>query len=133
MSTRAFEAFESGPGVAVPAGAYSPAIRAGDFVFVAGQIPKDPATGELVGRGDVVAQTRQVLENLRSALALAGATLDNVVQIGAFLANEKDWGTFNEVYGAAFTKPYPTRTTVGVSLKDGVLVEINAVAYVGGR
>ena len=129
MSDRAWQPFSSGPGVAAPAGAYSPVVRAGDFVFVAGQIPKHPETGELVGT-DVRTQTVQVLENLRAALALAGATLDDIVQIGAFLANEDDWGTFNEIYGKTLRAPYPTRTTVGVSLRGGVLVEVNAVAYV---
>ncbi|HKG93517.1 MAG TPA: Rid family hydrolase [Gemmatimonadaceae bacterium] len=112
-----------------PAGAYSPAIRAGDFVFVSGQVPKNPATGELEG-DDIRAQTRRVLEKLRLTLEAAGASLDDIVSITAYLQDENDWGAFNEVYGATFRPPYPTRTTVGAGLR-GVLVEVSAVAYVG--
>ena len=118
-------------GLPAPAGAYSPAIRAGDFVFVSGQVPKNPATGELEG-DDIRSQTRRVLEKLRLTLEGAGASLDDVVSVNAYLEDENDWGAFNEVYKQTFRPPYPTRTTVGARLRD-VLVEISAVAYVGKR
>src|SRR5215212_5919660 len=105
-----------------PAGAYSPAIRAGDFVFVSGQVPKNPATGALDG-DDIRSQTRAVLERLRLTLESAGASLDDVVSVNAYLQDPNDWGAFNEVYKATFRPPYPTRTTVGAGLRD-VLVEI---------
>jgi 2-iminobutanoate/2-iminopropanoate deaminase len=109
-----------------PKGAYSPAVRAGALLFVSGQVPRDPRTGEVVG-GDVAAQARRTLENLRLVLAAGGATLDDVVSVTVYLADENDWGTFNEVYREAFSPPYPSRTVVGAGLR-GVLVEISAVA-----
>ena len=113
-----------------PAGAYSPAIRAGDLVFVSGQVPRDPRTRELLGT-TVSEQTRAVLENLRLALRAAGATLDDVVSVTAYLADAGDWGEFNDVNRSVFRAPYPTRTTVGAGLRD-ILVEISAIAWVGG-
>jgi len=112
-----------------PKGAYSPGIRAGDFLFVSGQVPRDPRTGALIG-ASVAEQTRQVLENLRGVLAAAGATLDDVVSVTCYLADEKDWESFNAEYRQIFRAPYPTRTTVGAGLRD-VLVEISAVAWLG--
>jgi 2-iminobutanoate/2-iminopropanoate deaminase len=126
--TRSWEPVSPGAGVPAPVGAYSPAIRAGDLVFVSGQVPKDPATGETVGT-DVGEQTRYVLERLRAVLETAGATLDDVVSVTAYLEEIGDWGAFNEVYKAAFRPPYPTRTTVGAQL-SGVRVEISAIAHV---
>jgi len=112
-----------------PAGAYSPAIRAGDLIFVSGQIPKDPRTGAVV-QGDVRVQTRQVIDNVRRVLEGAGATLADVVSVTAYLADAGDWGAFNDTYRELFSAPYPTRTTVGVQLRD-ILVEISVIAYVG--
>jgi 2-iminobutanoate/2-iminopropanoate deaminase len=83
-------------------------------------------------RGDVAQQTRQVLENLRAVLEGAGATLDDVVSVTAYLADIGDWETFNAVYGEVFRRPYPTRTTVGVQL-HGFLVEISAIARLRGE
>lgn len=114
--------------MAAPAGAYSPALRAGDFVYVSGQVPKDPRTGEIPA--DVEAQTRQTLANVRAALAAAGATLDDVVSVLVHLADIEDWGKFNAVYKETFRAPYPTRTVVGAHL-HGFLVEITVVAYIG--
>ena len=111
-----------------PKGAYSPAVRAGDFVFVSGQVPRDPRTGALVGGDDVAAQTRQTLANLRLALAAAGATLEDVVSVAVHLASADDWGAFDAVYRETFAPPFPTRTVVGAALR-GVLVEVTAVAY----
>jgi 2-iminobutanoate/2-iminopropanoate deaminase len=116
-----------GPGV----GAYTPGVRAGEFLFVSGQVPRDPRTGELVGN-DVESQTRQVVENLTQVLKAGGARLEDVVSVTAYLADADDWTRFNTLYRELFRPPYPTRTTVGAQLR-GVLVEISAVAYVGRR
>jgi len=116
-------------GLPAPAGAYSPAVRAGDFVYVSGQVPKDPATGQLVGQS-VAEQTARVLENLRLALDAAGATLEDVVSVAVHLANVDDWSEFDAAYRRVFSDPFPTRTVVGAALR-GILVEITAVAYVG--
>ena len=111
-----------------PKGAYSPAVRAGDFVFVSGQVPRDPRTGLLVGEGDVAAQSRQTLANLAGVLAAAGAALSDVVSVAVHLARADDWGAFDAVYRETFAPPFPTRTVVGAELR-GVLVEVTAVAY----
>ena len=111
-----------------PAGAYSPAVRAGDHVYVSGQVPRDPRTGSVPS--DFPSQVRQVLENLRAVLADAGAALEDVVSVTVYLANADDWSAFNELYQRVFTPPFPARTVVGASLR-GVLIEISAIAYVG--
>jgi 2-iminobutanoate/2-iminopropanoate deaminase len=111
-----------------PAGAYSPAVRAGSLVFLSGQVPKDLRTGETVG-GDVRQQTRAVIENAARALAAAGASLDDVVSVTAYLADIDDWDAFNEAYRELFRPPYPTRTTVGAGL-HGFLVEMSMIAVV---
>ena len=114
-----------------PAGAYSPAVRAGDFVYVSGQVPKDPVTGAVDG-DDLSGQARRVLDNLRRVLAAAGATLADVVSVTVYLADANDWGAFNAVYQEFFSAPFPSRTVVGCQLR-GILVEISAVAYLGDR
>jgi 2-iminobutanoate/2-iminopropanoate deaminase len=111
-----------------PAGAYSPAVRAGNLIFVSGQVPKDPRTGQTLP-GDILQQTRAVLENTARVLAAAGATLDDVVSVTAYLADIDDWEAFNEVYRETFNRPYPSRTTVGAELR-GFLVEISVIAVV---
>jgi reactive intermediate/imine deaminase len=123
--SRAWEPVAPAAGGPAPAGAYSPAIRAGDLLFVSGQVPKDPRTGEMPA--GIAAQTRQVLENVRAVLATAGATLDDVVSVTAYLADIGDWAEFNETYRATFRAPYPTRTTVGAHL-HGFLIEVSAIA-----
>jgi 2-iminobutanoate/2-iminopropanoate deaminase len=117
------------PDAPTPVGAYSPAVRAGDFVFISGQVPRDPRTGKLPG-DDIESQVHQVLTNVKEALATAGATLDDVVSVTTYLANVNDWQTFNDIYKATFRPPYPTRTAIGADLR-GILVEISAVAYLG--
>lgn len=124
---RSWEPVAPAGGAAPPRGNYSPAVRAGDFVYVSGQVPRDPATGELLG-SDVAEQTRQTLAKLDAVLRTAGGSLADVVSVTAYLQDIEDWDAFNRAYGEAFTPPFPTRTTVGVALGD-VLVEISAVAY----
>ena len=111
-----------------PAGPYSPAVRAGDFLYVSGQVPRDPRTGELLG-ATIEEQARATLTNLQRVLAAAGATLGDVVSVTVYLADENDWGAFNAVYREVMTAPYPSRTVVGAGLR-GILVEISAVAHV---
>ena len=117
------------PGARPPAGAYSPAIRAGDFIFISGQVPVDVVSGQLIGR-DVVTQTNTVLDRIENLLRAGGASLADVVSITAYLSDIANWEAFNDVYRERFQAPYPTRTTVGAQLR-GFLVEISAVAYVG--
>jgi 2-iminobutanoate/2-iminopropanoate deaminase len=123
---RAWTAVELPAGVPRPAGAYSPVVRAGDFIYVSGQVPRDPVTGAM--GEDVESQTRGVLRNLARVLGYAGATLGDVVSITAYLSTIDDWDAFNAVYREHFEAPFPTRTTVGAGL-HGFLVEISAVAY----
>lgn len=111
-----------------PAGAYSPVVRAGNLLFVSGQVPKDPHTGAMVG-DDVQAQTRQVIRNVESVLAAAGASLHDVVSVTAYLQRIEDWQAFNETYRELMPPPWPTRTTVGAAL-HGFLVEISVIAAV---
>src|SRR5215831_716507 len=109
-------------------GPYSQAIRANGFVFVSGQIPFDPATGELVA-GDVAQQTTRVLENLKAILEAAGSSLDHVVKTGVFLKDINDFAAMNEVYARYFPKNPPARATVEVArLPRDVRVEIDLVA-----
>ncbi len=126
-SERRWQPVMLGGDVPAPVGAYSPAVRAGDYVFISGQVPRDPRTGELAGP-DLETQVRKVLDNVRNALGAAGAQLSDVVSVIVYLANPDDWGAFNEIYKRAFTAPYPSRTAVGASLR-GILVEISAIAY----
>ena len=113
-----------------PVGPYTPAVRAGDLIFVSGQVPRDPRTGELAG-SDFETQARKVLENVRGVLAAAGATMNDVVSTIVYLTDVDDWGKFNEVYKEFFTAPYPTRTAVGTQLR-GIRVEVSAVAFKRG-
>lgn len=118
-----------GGNVSPPVGAYSPAVKAGGFVFVSGQVPRDPVSGELVG-DDVESQTRQVIRNIERALESAGASLGDVVSMVVYLADVDDWGRFNTIYKELMSPPYPTRTAIGANLR-GITIEISAVAYVG--
>ena len=109
-------------------GAYSQAIRAGDFVYVSGQGPLDPATLEVLGT-TIEEQTEQTLRNLEAVVAAAGATLGDVVKVSAFLASIDDFPGFNATYERIFAaEPRPARTTTGAALR-GILVEIDAVLY----
>jgi 2-iminobutanoate/2-iminopropanoate deaminase len=111
-----------------PVGAYSPAVRAGNLIFLSGQVPKDPHTGAVTGT-DVRTQTRQVLANAERALNAAGATLDDVVAVTAYIARMDDWTDFDAEYRTILRPPYPTRTTIGADLR-GFLVEISLIAAV---
>ena len=114
---------------ASPAGAYSQGIRAGDFVFVAGQGPLDPATGQVVGE-TIEEQTERTLENVKAILEAAGATLADVVKATVHLSDLELFPRYNEVYARYFPDPKPARTTVGSALL-GIMVEIDVIAYVG--
>jgi 2-iminobutanoate/2-iminopropanoate deaminase len=113
-------------GVARPKAPYSPVAVSGDQVFTAGQVGYD-ADGNLVD-GGVEAQTRQALDNLRACLQAAGCDLEDVVKVTAFLTDLGDFEAYNAAYREYFDEPYPARTTVGVDLPGGLLVEIEAVA-----
>jgi 2-iminobutanoate/2-iminopropanoate deaminase len=109
-------------------GPYSQAIKAGGFVFVSGQIPVDPETGEFVS-GGVAEQTERVLKNLAAVLEAAGSSLDRVVKTTVFLADMKEFAGMNEVYATFFSSPEPARITVAVAgLPRDARVEIEAVA-----
>lgn len=113
-----------------PIGAYSPGLRVGDFVFVSGQGPLNPATGQTPET--IEEQTAQVLENIQAILAAGGATMADVVKATVHLADLDHFQRFNKVYGSYFPDPKPTRTTVGSQLL-GILVEIDVIAYVGEK
>ncbi len=113
-------------------GPYSQAIAAGGFVFASGQIALDPQTGQLID-GDIRAQTRQVLDNLKAVLETGGSSLGQVVKTTVFLAHLSDFTAMNEVYAQSFPAAPPARSTVPVAeLPRGALVEIEAVALRAG-
>ena len=119
----------SPPGVPAPRGPYSPAVRAGDFIFVSGQVPIDPATQQAVF-GDIALETRQVLNNVKMILEGCGATLSDVVKCGVYLANGDDFAAMNTVYAEFFGAAKPARATVVTGFAiPGVRVEIEAIAY----
>ena len=109
-------------------GPYSRAVCAGGFVYVSGQIPLDPATGEFAGP-DIRTQTRQSLKNIAAILAAAGSGMDRVVKTTVLLKDIGDFAAMNEVYAEAFTAPYPARAAFeAAALPKGALVEIECVA-----
>lgn len=111
-----------------PIGPYSQAIVEGDFVFVAGQGPGNPQTGQLE-LGDVPSQTRRTFENLKAILEAAGSSLDKVVKCNVYLKDIADFQAVNEVYRTIFTEPYPARTTIQAgALPGGMSVEIECIA-----
>ncbi len=108
-------------------GPYSPAIRAGGWLFISGQLGIDPATGELAS--GVKAQTERALANMEMLLSAAGLGFDHLAKTTLFLADIGDFPAVNEVYASVFREPYPARSTVQVAaLPKGALVEIEAVA-----
>lgn len=113
-----------------PIGPYSQAIRAGNFIFLSGQIPIDPANGELVG-GDIKEKTRRVLENLKGVLESQGLDMQGVVKVTIFLKDMGNFNSMNEVYATYFPSFPPARSTVEVSrLPKDVDLEIEAIAVV---
>ncbi len=109
-------------------GPYNQAIRAGDFLFCSGQIPLDPQTGDLVA-GDVAAQTRRVMENIRAVLTAASVTFANVAKTTIYLVDMDDFAAVNEVYGSYFSESPPARSTVAVAaLPRNSRVEIEVIA-----
>lgn len=112
-------------------GPYSQAVRAGDFLFFSGQIPLDPATGEIVGK-DAEGQSRQVLANIQAVLSAAGLDFGNVVKTTVYLTDMRDFEVINRVYGEYFGTAAPARATVQVAaLPKQVLIEIEGIAYAG--
>jgi 2-iminobutanoate/2-iminopropanoate deaminase len=110
-------------------GPYSPAVRAGQMVFISGQVPIDPATGNLID-GDIAAQTRRVFDNLGALLKAAGLTYANVVRTTVFLADMNDFAAMNQTYATFFSEPYPARSTVQVSrLPKDARIEIDVIAH----
>jgi reactive intermediate/imine deaminase len=108
-------------------GPYSQAVRSGATVFLSGQIPLDPATGELVA-GDITAQARRVFDNLRAVCEAAGGSLDDVARVGIYLMDLADFAAVNAVMAEVFAAPYPARSTIQVSgLPRGARVEVDAV------
>jgi len=108
-------------------GTYSQAVRAGDIVYVSGQIPLDPATGILVS-GDIEAEIRRVFENLRAIAEAAGGTLQNAVKLTVFLTDMSSFPKVNEIMATFFTPPYPARAAVGVAaLPRGARIEMECI------
>jgi 2-iminobutanoate/2-iminopropanoate deaminase len=111
-------------------GPYSQAVQAGGLLFCSGQIPLDPATGELV-QGDVAVQAGQVMRNIAAVLTAAGTGFDRVIKTTIFLADMADFAKVNEIYGSCFSAHKPARSTVAVKdLPRGALLEIEVIAAV---
>ena len=118
----------SSPDAPAAIGAYSPAIRAGNLLFVSGQVPMNPATGTLVD-GDIAVQTEQVMRNLAALLKAAGAGFEHVAKTTVYLADMNDFAAMNAVYGKYMVDPAPARATVQVArLPRDVKVEIDLIA-----
>ncbi|MBT3878286.1 MAG: RidA family protein [Candidatus Scalindua sp.] len=111
-------------------GPYSQAVRFNNLLFLSGQIPLEPESGEIL-KGNIKEQTKQILENLKNVLIAGGSSLDNVLKTTIFLANMEDYATVNEVYAQFFEKSQPARSTVQVSrLPMDVKIEIDAIACI---
>jgi 2-iminobutanoate/2-iminopropanoate deaminase len=119
---------ENGP---APGGAYSPGLGAGDFIFVSGQGPIDPASGQIVG-DTIEEQTTRTLENIKLILEAGGASMADVVKATVHLSDLSLFQRYNAIYARYFPDPKPARTTVGSQLL-GIMVEIDVIAYVGKK
>lgn len=109
-------------------GPYSQAVKAGNFVFLSGQLPIDPASGQMI-TGDIKVQTKQVLENIKAVLLAAGSSLAQVVKVSIFLHNMENFQAVNEVYASYFNESLPARVTVEVSrLPKDAAIEIDVIA-----
>ena len=118
----------SSPNAPKAIGPYSPAIRVGQLLFVSGQVPLDPSTGQMV-EGGIAEQTRRVLDNIGALLEAADRSFADVVRTTIFLAEMNDFGAVNEIYGQYFSEPYPARATVQVArLPKDARVEIDVIA-----
>jgi 2-iminobutanoate/2-iminopropanoate deaminase len=114
--------------LAPPIGPFSGAVRAGELLFISGQIGEDPATGKLIA-ADVTAQIEQVFVNIRAVLRAVGKTLADVVRVGVNIRDMKDFARMNAVYARQFDAPYPARTSIAIAaLPMGAAVEIDLVA-----
>ncbi|TNJ33792.1 RidA family protein [Arenimonas terrae] len=112
-------------------GPYSQAVRAGGTVYLSGQIPLDPATGQLV-QADIATETRRVFDNLRAVCEAAGGSLDHVVRVGIYVMDLADFAQVNAVMAEYFQAPYPARSTIQVAgLPRGARVEVDAVMHLG--
>lgn len=110
-------------------GPYSQGIRAGNLLFVSGQVPIDPATGNII-EGDIKTQTDRVMRNLTAILEAAGASMDAVVRCTVYLADMNDFAAMNEVYGSYFSQPAPARSTIQAGrLPKDARVEIDVIAF----
>ena len=113
-------------------GPYSQAVRAGDTVYCSGQVPFDPATGELV-EGDITVQARRAFDNLRAVCEAAGGSFDDVMRVGLYLTNLGQFAAVNAVMAEYFQAPYPARSTIEVSaLPRGAAFEVDAVMVLRG-
>lgn len=121
------------PGAVTPRGPYAPAVKAGGFVFVSGQVPVDPVTNEFT-YGDIQHETRRTLENIRIILEHCGASMKDVVKCNVYLKDERDFPKMNEIYVQFFGDEKPARTTVGCRFyNQQIKVEIDCIAYVGDK
>jgi reactive intermediate/imine deaminase len=112
-------------------GTYSQAVRAGDTVYLSGQVPFDPATMQLVS-GDMEVQARRVFENLKAVAEAAGGSLAHAVKVTIFLTDLANFAKVNEVMATYFAKPYPARSTIGVAtLPRGAQIEIECILHLG--
>ena len=116
------------PGIATPRGPYTPAVRAGDFVFLSGQVPVDPATSQF-SSGDIQHETRLTLSNMKRLLEGVGSSLADVVKVGVYLADGAEFAAMNEVYVEFFGESKPARTTIVCSFMADIKIEIDCVAY----
>jgi 2-iminobutanoate/2-iminopropanoate deaminase len=116
-----------------PVGPYSQAIRAGNFIFISGQLPSNPATGELV-RGSMTLQTQRCMDNLKAIITAAGGSIKDIVRTTIFLTNLSDFAEVNEAYGNYFDLEPPARTTIqAAALPKSVGIEIDAIAYLAEK
>jgi 2-iminobutanoate/2-iminopropanoate deaminase len=118
------------PGVPTPRGPYSPAVRAGDFIFVAGQVPVDPTTDKM-STGDIEHETRLVLNNIKRIVEGAGATMAQVIRVGVYIKDGADFAAMNAVYAEFFGENKPARSTIVCGFVADIKVEIDCVVYVG--
>ncbi|MCD9006735.1 RidA family protein [Luteimonas sp. XNQY3] len=121
----------STPDAPAAIGPYSQAVRAGDTVYFSGQIPLDPATGDIV-TGDITAQARRAFENLKAVAIAAGGSLDDIVRVGLYVTDLGEFAQVNAVMAECFESPYPARSTIEVpALPKGARFEVDAVMVLG--